>query len=164
LLTPLDLYLPSSSGYEITPSLTSGSVLKGAQCTFLDFDHGVGHPGCLWSTPQHFSTGGKERARTPTKLPILYRRFRPMVASPPRGKRREKHPERHTYCVPAALGDVFPISTINPGKKDWISLLKKTNLETNSFILKDAVGHTKGYFKSAELTGTYAVLVSNRVD
>jgi hypothetical protein len=99
-------------------------------------------------------------------------------------------------------------------KKDWISLLKKNrNLETNSFILKDATGHTlplegphiavealvplippTAYravtvgdttywtctlavrlpglgkvrlvisFKSAELTGTYAVLVSNRVD
>ena len=99
-------------------------------------------------------------------------------------------------------------------KKDWISLLKKTrNLETHSFILKDAAGHTiplagpqiavealvpliprTAYravtvggttywtftlavrlpglgkvrlvvsFKSAELTGTYAVLVSNRVD
>ena len=48
------------------PSLTSGSVLKGAQCTFLDLDHGVGYPGCLWITPQHFSTGGKERVRTPT--------------------------------------------------------------------------------------------------
>ena len=66
--------------------------------------------------------------------------------------------------MPAALGDAFPISTISPGKKDWISLLKKTHLEINSFILKDAGGHTKGYFKSAELTGTYAVLVSNRVD
>jgi len=99
-------------------------------------------------------------------------------------------------------------------KKDWISLLKKNrNLETNSFILKDAAGHpiplegphiaveelvpliprtayrevTVGdttywtftlavrlpglgkvrlvvSFKSAELTGTYAVLVTNRVD
>ncbi len=99
-------------------------------------------------------------------------------------------------------------------KKDWISLLKKNrNLETNSFILKDATGHTiplegphiavealvpliprTAYqavtvgdttywtctlavrlpglgkvrlvvsFKNAELTGTYAVLVSNRVD
>ncbi len=99
-------------------------------------------------------------------------------------------------------------------KKDWISLLKKNrNLETHSFILKDAAGHTiplegpqiavealvpliprTAYravtvgdttywtftlavrlpglgkvrlvvsFKSAELTGTYAVLVSNRVD
>ncbi len=99
-------------------------------------------------------------------------------------------------------------------KKDWISLLKKKrNLETHSFILKDAAGHTiplegpqiavealvpliprTAYravtvgdttywtftlavrlpglgkvrlvvsFKSAELTGTYAVLVSNRVD
>jgi len=87
-----------------------------------------------------------------------------MIASPPRGKRREKLPERHTYCVQTALGDAFPISTINPGKKDWISLLKKRNLETNGFILKDAVGHTTSYFKSAELTGTYAVLVSNRVD
>src|SRR2546430_4874183 len=98
--------------------------------------------------------------------------------------------------------------------KDWISLLKKNrNLETNSFVLKDAVGkplHLEGphiavedlvphipstayravtvrdktywtctlavrlpglgkvrlvvSFKSAELTGTYAVLVSNRVD
>jgi len=34
----------------------------------------------------------------------------------------------------------------------------------NSFILKDAVGYTQGYFKSAELTGTCTVLVSNRVD
>jgi hypothetical protein len=99
-------------------------------------------------------------------------------------------------------------------KKDWISLLKKNrNLETNSFVLKDAAGKaiqlegphiavedlvplipptayrevTVGgttywtftlavrlpglgkvrlvvSFKSAELTGTYAVLVSNRVD
>ncbi|HEY6405991.1 MAG TPA: transposase, partial [Ktedonobacteraceae bacterium] len=99
-------------------------------------------------------------------------------------------------------------------KKDWLSLLKKKrNLETNSFILKDAAGHTipvegphiavealvplmprTAYravtvgdptswpftlavrlpglgkvrlvvsFKNAELTGTYAVLVSNRVD
>lgn len=99
-------------------------------------------------------------------------------------------------------------------KKDWISLLKKNrNLETNSFVLKDAagkaiqlegphiavedlvprippsayrevtVGDTTYWtltlavrlpglgkvrlvvsFKSAELTGTYAVLVSNRVD
>jgi SRSO17 transposase len=99
-------------------------------------------------------------------------------------------------------------------KKDWISLLKKNrNLETNSFVLKDAagkplklegphiavedlvplipptayravtVGDTTSWtftlavrlpglgkvrlvisFKSAELTGTYAVLVSNRVD
>ena len=99
-------------------------------------------------------------------------------------------------------------------KKDWISLLKKNrNLETNSFVLKDAVGTPirlegphiavedlvplipptayravtvgdKTYwtftlavclpglgkvrlvvsFKNAELTGTYAVLVSNRVD
>ena len=64
--------------------------------------------------------------------------------------------------MPAALGDAFLISTISPGIKDWISLLKKTTLEMNSFILKDAVGYTKGYCKSAELTGTYAVLVSNR--
>jgi DDE superfamily endonuclease len=99
-------------------------------------------------------------------------------------------------------------------KKDWISLLKKNrNLETNSFVLKDAagkalrlegphiavedlvplipptayravtVGDTTYWtftlavrlpglgkvrlvisFKSAELTGTYAVLVSNRLD
>ena len=99
-------------------------------------------------------------------------------------------------------------------KKDWISLLKKNrNLETNSFVLKDAAGKRislagphlavedlvplipptayraitvgdKTYwtftlavrlpglgkvrlvvsFKNAELTGTYAVLVSNRVD
>ena len=98
--------------------------------------------------------------------------------------------------------------------KDWISLLKKKrNLETNSFILKDATGHaiplegphiavealvplipravyravTVGdttywtctlavrlpglgkvrlvvSFRNAELTGTYVVLVSNRVD
>ena len=99
-------------------------------------------------------------------------------------------------------------------KKDWISLLKKhRNLETNSFVLKDAAGKPirldgphiaveelvpliprtayqavtvkdKTYwtftlavripglgkvrlvvsFKSAELTGTYVVLVTNRVD
>src|SRR5882672_2950714 len=99
-------------------------------------------------------------------------------------------------------------------QKDWISLLKKhRNLETNSFVLKDATGtpiRLEGphiavedlvpsipptayraltvrdktswtftlavrlpglgkvrlvvSFKSAELTGTYAVLVSNRVD
>src|SRR5213594_3264092 len=99
-------------------------------------------------------------------------------------------------------------------KKDWISLLKKNrNLETNSFVLKDATGKPirlegphiavddlvpripptayrevtvgdKTYwtftlavrlpglgkvrlvvsFKSAELTGTYVVLVTNRVD
>src|SRR2546425_948943 len=99
-------------------------------------------------------------------------------------------------------------------KKDWISLLKKNrNLETNSFVLQDAAGHSiplagphiaveelvpliprTAYravtirnttywtftlavrlpglgkvrlvvsFKNAELTGTYAVLVSNRVD
>ena len=99
-------------------------------------------------------------------------------------------------------------------KKDWISLLKKNrNLETHSFVLKNAVGqaipldgphmtveelvslipHTAYQevtvgdttywtftlavripglgnvrlvvsFKSAELTGTYAVLVTNRVD
>jgi Transposase DDE domain len=98
--------------------------------------------------------------------------------------------------------------------KDWVSLLKKNrNLETNSFVLKDAAGQPirlagphiavedlvplipptayravtvgdKIYwtftlavrlpglgkvrlvvsFKNAELTGTYAVLVSNRVD
>jgi Transposase DDE domain len=98
--------------------------------------------------------------------------------------------------------------------KDWVSLLKKNrNLETNSFVLKDAAGQPirlagphiavedlvplipptayravtvgdKTYwtftlavrlpglgkvrlvvsFKNAELTGTYAVLVSNRVD
>jgi hypothetical protein len=98
--------------------------------------------------------------------------------------------------------------------KDWISLLKKNrNLETNSFILKDATGHSiplegphiavealvpliprTAYravtvgdttywtftlavrlpglgkvrlvvsFRNAELTGTYVVLVSNRVD
>src|SRR3954451_2632467 len=99
-------------------------------------------------------------------------------------------------------------------KKDWISLLKKNrNLETNSFVLKDAAGQPirlagphiavedlvplipptayravtvgdKTYwtftlavrlpglgkvrlvvsFKNAELTGTYAVLVTNRGD
>ena len=99
-------------------------------------------------------------------------------------------------------------------KKDWISLLKKNrNVETNSFVLKDAMGQpipltgphiavedlvpliprtayrevTVGdktswtftlavrlpglgkvrlvvSFKNAELTGTYAVLVTNRVD
>jgi hypothetical protein len=77
----------------------------------------------------------------------------------------EKLPERHTCGVPAALGDIRPISTIRPGKKDWISLLKKHgNLETNSFILEDAAGHTKSCCESAALTGTYAALVRNWVD
>jgi hypothetical protein len=83
------------------------------------------------------------------------------AASLPRGKGREKLPEPHPYCVPAVLGGAFPISTISPGNKDWINLLKR-HLETSSFV-KVAVGHMKSYFKSAELTGTYAVLVSNRV-
>ena len=85
-------------------------------------------------------------------------------ASLPRGKGRDKLPERHTCCVPAALGDAFPIRTICPGNKDWISLLKKnSNLETNCFILKDAAGHTKSCLKSTELTSTYTVLVGNWV-
>ena len=66
--------------------------------------------------------------------------------------------------MPAALGDAWPIRTINPGKKDWTSLLKKGNLAMNSFILQDAVGHAKSYGKSAEWTSTYAVLVSTRGD
>ena len=87
------------------------------------------------------------------------------VASLPQCEGREKRPERHICCVPAAFGNVFPISTISPGKKDWLSWLKKNgNLETNSFILKDATGHPKGCFKSVESTGTYTVLVSNWVD
>jgi hypothetical protein len=87
------------------------------------------------------------------------------VASLPQCEGREKHPERHIYCVPAAFGKAFPISTISPGQKDWLSLLKKnSNLETNSFILKDTAGHPKGCFKSVELTGTYTILVSNWVD
>jgi hypothetical protein len=28
--------------------------------------HGVGHPGCLCTTPQHLSTEGKEHVRIPT--------------------------------------------------------------------------------------------------
>src|SRR5262249_20662137 len=36
--------LPSSSGHELMPFLTSGSVLNGAQCTFLDFDHASATP------------------------------------------------------------------------------------------------------------------------
>src|SRR6266581_1874487 len=106
------------------------------------------------------------------------------------------------------------VSMARYNKKDWVSLLKKNrDLETNSFVLKDAVGqairlegphmaveelvplipHTAYQevtvgdttywtftlavripglgkvrlvvsFKSAELTGTYAVLVTNRVD
>jgi|SoiMethySBSTD1v2_1073268.scaffolds.fasta_scaffold500622_2 hypothetical protein len=106
------------------PSLTSSSVLNGAQCPFLSG-----------------------------------------VASPPRGKGREKRPERHTCGVPAARGDALPRSIRSPGKKDWLGLLKKNgNLETNSFILKDTAVHTKGCFKSAEVTGTYAALVNNWVD
>ncbi len=106
------------------------------------------------------------------------------------------------------------VSMARHHKKNWISLLKKNrNLETNSFVLKDAAGHpielngphiavedlvplvpptayravTVGdttywtftlavrlpglgkvrlvvSFANAELTGTYAVLVTNRVD
>jgi len=106
------------------------------------------------------------------------------------------------------------VSMVRYRKKDWISLLKKNrNLETNSFVLQDAVGKPiplpgphiavedlvplippTAYravpvgdttywtftlavriaglgkvrlvvsFKNAELTGTYAVLVTNRVD
>jgi SRSO17 transposase len=106
------------------------------------------------------------------------------------------------------------VSIARYDKKDWVSLLKKNrNLETNSFVLKDAAGkplplegphiaveelvpcipptayravtvRDKTYwtftlavrlpglgkvrlvvsFKSAELTGTYVVLVTNRVD
>ena len=75
-----------------------------------------------------------------------------------------KLPERHTCGVPTALGDTFPIRTIRPGKKDWSSLLKKHRpLETNRFILEDAAEPTKRRCKSAELTGTYAALVSNGV-
>jgi hypothetical protein len=62
--------------------------------------------------------------------------------------------------VPAALGTAFPISTISPGKNDWLSLLKKNkSLELNSFRLQDAAEYPRGCFKSVELTGTYAVLV-----
>jgi hypothetical protein len=39
----------------------------------------------------------------------------------------------------------------------------KRHLETNSFLLKVAVGHTQGYCKSAEWTGTSAVVVSTLV-
>src|ERR1043166_644436 len=39
------------------------------------------------------------------------------VAPPPQGKGRAKLPERHTCCVPAALGNAFPISTISLGKR-----------------------------------------------
>lgn len=106
------------------------------------------------------------------------------------------------------------IAVLHRRKKDWISILKKNrNLETNSFVLKDADGiriplegphisvenlvpqiPAKAYravkigdqtywtftltvripgpgkvrlvisFENAELTGTYAVLVTNRVD
>ena len=106
------------------------------------------------------------------------------------------------------------IASLRRRKKDWISILKKNrNLETNSFVLKDAAGKRirldgphlsvedlvplipatayrplqlgdKTYwtftlavripalgkvrlvisFENAELTGTYAVLVTNRVD
>ena len=106
------------------------------------------------------------------------------------------------------------IASLRRRKKDWISILKKNrNLETNSFVLKDAAGkrihldgphlsvedlvalipatayravkvNDKTYwtftlavripalgkvrlvisFENAELTGTYAVLVTNRVD
>lgn len=106
------------------------------------------------------------------------------------------------------------VACLRRRKKDWISILKKNrNLETNSFVLKDATGNrilfeaphikvedlvplipanayravTLGAqtywtftlavripslgkvrlvisFDNAELTGTYAVLVSNRVD
>ena len=32
----------------------------------MGLDHGIGHHGCLCTTPEHFSTGDKEHARTPT--------------------------------------------------------------------------------------------------
>jgi hypothetical protein len=112
-----------------------------------------------------------------------------------------------------SLADAL-VSIARDDKKDWVSLLKKNrNLETNSFVLKDAAGKPlplegphiavaelvpcippTAYravtvrdktswtfplavrlpglgtvrlvvsFKSAELTGTYVVLVTNRVD
>jgi len=33
--------------------------------TVTGLDHGVGHHGYLWTTPQHFSPSGKRQARTP---------------------------------------------------------------------------------------------------
>jgi SRSO17 transposase len=106
------------------------------------------------------------------------------------------------------------VAVLRRRRKDWISLLKKNrNLETNSFVLKDANGHRVSLtgphlrvdelvplipahayravtvgdhsywtftlavripglgkvrlvisFETADLTGTYAVLVTNRVD
>src|ERR1700694_2074200 len=126
---------------------------------------------------------------------------------------RHKVPFRVLLFDSWYLGEEL-VSLARYRKKDWISLLKKNrNLETNSFVLKDAagkplklegphiavedlvplipptayrevtVGDTTYWtftlavrlpglgkvrlvisFKSAELTGTYAVLVSNRVD
>jgi len=126
---------------------------------------------------------------------------------------QHKVPFRVLVCDSWYLAEEL-VSMARYRKKDWISLLKKKrNLETHSFILKDAAGHTiplegpqiavealvpliprTAYravtvgdttywtftlavrlpglgkvrlvvsFKSAELTGTSAVLVSNRVD
>ena len=126
---------------------------------------------------------------------------------------RHKVPFRVLLFDSWYLADAL-VSIARYHKKDWISLLKKNrNLETNSFVLKDAGGQPirlegphiavadlvplipptayravtvrdKTYwtftlvvripglgkvrlvvsFKSAELTGTYVVLVTNRVD
>ena len=126
---------------------------------------------------------------------------------------QHKVPLRVLWFDPWDLADAL-VSMARYHNKDWVSLLKKNrNLETNSFVLKDAAGQPirlagphiavedlvplipptayravtvgdKTYwtftlavrlpglgkvrlvvsFKNAELTGTYAVLVSNRVD
>jgi hypothetical protein len=83
--------------------------------------------------------------------------------SPPRDKGRKKLLKRHPYWVQHPLGRISH-KHYKSREKDWISLLKKRSLETNSFILKDAVGHTQDCFKSAEFRVTYAVFVSCQVD
>src|SRR5947209_2447217 len=117
------------------PSLTSSSVLKGAQCPFL--------------------------YAVPSSQPLRAGIASPPPRCQGQGDARggQSSPSVTPCCVPAGLGDTLPISTTSPGKKDSISLLKKKrNLETNGFILKDTAGHAKGCFKSAELRDAYEVL------
>ena len=171
-------------------------------------------------------TTKKERAR-------LHKEVDPLLLADPRlseASTAVSHENRPRHCLlEAAIQHKVPFSVLlfdswylaeelvsmaRYRKKDWISLLKKNrNLETNSFVLKDAAGQpirlegphiavedlvplipptayrevTVGdttywtftlavrlpglgkvrlvvSFKNAELTGTYAVLVSNRAD
>jgi hypothetical protein len=52
----------------------------------------------------------------------------------------------HLLCASSPCGRI-PYKHDKSRNKDWINLLKR-NLETNSFILQDAVGHTKAASKA----------------